>query len=159
MVSHNEPKMEYEDRIKRATPLGLVKITYEMIFENIEKSKTEPSEDTFRLIVKLVDSLISGLDLNEEVSSNLVKTYIQVKACIHEAIIKCGSYIDKDNKMKEIMELIVIAESHLKIVYEAVSVLKDDGVPIYNPKVTAGLSYDKVGNMVENSESTIELKI
>ncbi|MCL2610708.1 MAG: hypothetical protein FWE02_03415 [Defluviitaleaceae bacterium] len=160
---------EYEERIKRATPFELVKINYELLFAHIGHVKQEvacganasearkmPSVEVFTAMSQMVDGLISGLDLNEQISRELLKTYVQVKACFAEAMAK---YHRTSDMTKEILELINIAETHLKIIHEAILQLKDDGVPIYNPKVTAGMSYDKDGNMVENVESTIEFEI
>ncbi|MCL1924428.1 MAG: hypothetical protein FWF50_02465 [Defluviitaleaceae bacterium] len=145
----------YEDRIKRATPLELVKITYDIFFDYIAHAKKSPSIKIVEALSKVVDSLISSLNLDEQIGREILKTYIQVNAIFSEIKPKLHR---KADQTKEIIELLNIAETHMKILHEGILKLKDTGEPIYNPKITAGLTYDKDGNLMELSQSTREFE-
>ncbi len=89
-------KSDYVAKISTASPLGLVVITYELIMNYIEEAIETDDTDIFKASLKkaqgAVDSLVSALDMSQELSKNLISVYIYVNKLI------INSYFGKDKK-------------------------------------------------------------
>ncbi|MDR2939170.1 MAG: flagellar protein FliS [Clostridiales bacterium] len=93
----NYLKENYVERIKNASPIQLILITFELTIVNLEDAKqstddSEKFESHIRKSQEFLMQLMSSLDMGYKISSHLLSIYLYVNKLLHEA------YFSKDIK-------------------------------------------------------------
>ncbi len=139
---NNDWKKDYVMRISNATPLGLVNITFELIFKNIDFAKENISNyNEYKKYVEkakaLLENLIESLDAEQEISNDLYKVYMTTRGVLTKALVSQYNVKDLDTAI-ELLQPIANGFKDIKDP-DAASVMKKA------PKVYAGLTYGKKG--------------
>ncbi len=138
----NDWKKDYVMRISNATPLGLVNITFELIFKNIElaKENTDNYNEYKSYVDKtkaFVENLIDSLDAEQEISDDLFKVYTTTRGLLIKALVSQYNVKDLDT----VIDLLnPIAEG-----FSSIEDTSQSSVMKKTPKVYAGLTYGKKG--------------
>jgi flagellar protein FliS len=142
-----ENKNDYVLRIATATPAELVVVTYEMLLDSLGAAMTAESEALFGEAAKhakdLLDELIVSLDMDYEISRELLPIYIYVNKLLMESMQKrdTAPLAQADRIMRELLaSWRAAAEQDKKSQGESA----DEAGKVYT-----GLMYDKDGRLVE----------
>ncbi len=135
-------KKDYVIRISNATPLGLVNITFELIFKNISLAKENCNSYTkYRSYVEkakdLLENLIDSLDSEQEISNDLFKVYTTTRGLLIKALVSQYNVKDLDTAIELLNP---IAEG-----FNSIEDTSKASVMQKTPKVYAGLTYGKKG--------------
>ncbi|MFV0519363.1 MAG: flagellar protein FliS [Lachnospirales bacterium] len=134
-------KKDYVMRISNASPLGLVNITFELIFNNINlalenKDNLTNYIDYVQKAKSFLENLIDSLDADQELSDNLFRVYTTSRGILIKAAVSNYNYKD----LTDVVELLKpIADSFKSIDDTEKSVMQK------TQKVYAGLTYGKKG--------------
>ena len=156
----NESIKAYSYRISQATPVQLVVIMYDMAIEYIndalavsaENAGTEADYTAYRQNIKyakrVIDQLSNGLDMQYEISAELLKIYITMS----RYLIKAAA--DKEDKL--LQSVIKMLERLRQSFYEISKNDTSEPVMKNTQQVYAGLTYSSLGNSNEYSEDPIK---
>ena len=91
----NSVKENYVERIKNATPVQLIVITFELVLVNIEDARenihdNEKFELHIRKAQDFLMQLMTSLDMSYQISSELLNLYLYANKLLH------NSYFSKD---------------------------------------------------------------
>ena len=145
---NNEKKQEFTVRITNANRSELVVILYDMILTYLDDAKNYLKEDKADLFCdevkkaqECIRELISALDMQYEISSQLARLYLYASRNMTRSLIKADAKVLKD------------AEMVIKRLRESfVEVAKQDDSPVLmgnTQEIYAGLTYGK-GSLNEN---------
>ena len=146
-------KRYYEEKIKNATPMGLVIITYEMLLETLEKAskEIETNSETAREAIihaqAILRSLTSGLNLDYDISTELLDIYMYISSIL----IDCQIKANRANSEGFVKENIAHVSELLNSLLEGIKAVPDTDAPIIetSSKIHAGMTYGKDGNLSE----------
>ena len=137
----NDAIKTYSYRISQATRSQLVVITYDIIMdylnEAIDKKDGSEYKESLHMAMRGIDQLITGLDMNYEVSAQLYQLYIYMKRTLisMQVLIDC-------NKLNRIISML----KKLRAAFLEVS-MQDTSEPVMKntQKVYSGLTYSRSG--------------
>ncbi len=144
---------DYVKRIANATPLELIIISYELLLKSLKEAMDSiDHEPLFNRELNrakgLLNELVLGLDINNPVAKQLLPIYIYA----NKLLINAGVTSDKEKKILYLKDAEKIFESLLPgwqgITEEDVKSAED---VMNHPRVYAGLTYGKGGEMEEYS--------
>lgn len=148
----------YSYRVSQASKTELIVIMYDMAIEYLndcfiyEEDKNRICEDddftvSIKMAKRVIDSLISALDMQYEVSSQLFKSYSVMSSYLIKALSsKDGALIESVIKMLEMLR---------KSFYEISSQDKSGPVMKNTQQVYAGLTYSNAGSSNEFSNDPV----
>ena len=148
----------YSYRVSQASKTELIVIMYDMAMEYLndcfiyeEDKKHICEDDDFTVNIKMakrvIDSLISALDMQYEVSSQLFKSYsVMSSYLIKASSSKDGAFIESVIKMLEMLR---------KSFYEISSQDKSGPVMKNTQQIYAGLTYSNAGSSNEFSNDPV----
>lgn len=139
---NNEKKQEFTVRITNANRSELVVVLYDMILTYIEEARDYLKEDKAELFCdeikkaqECIRELLSALDMQYEISSELARLYLYVSRTMTRSLVKADG------------ELLTGAESVIKGLRESFQeVAKQDNSPALmgnTQEIYAGLTYGK----------------
>lgn len=135
-------KEDITPKVLNLTPLQLVIFTYELIISDINSVINEDVEDKIKVLEnarELLSTLVEALDMEQEISVNLLELYIYVNKLISQSIFKIG--IDKEDETKEILK--EAEEILIKLHSAWIEIEKEDTTKIEdNNHIIAGLTYE-----------------
>lgn len=135
----DERKREYTRRITQANPTGLLVILYEMYDEYMQEAAGAADKvmrkDGIRKARQCLNQLISTLDMEYDISMNLLQIYLFITKEMARAEVR-----NEDDTLQNCRRLI----GKLRSAYETISVYDTSGPVMENPQeVFAGLTYGR----------------
>lgn len=134
-------KKDYVMRISNASPLGLVNITFELLFKNIDDAiKSKDSFETYHdYVIKaksFLENLIDSLDAENEMSDGLFRVYTTTRGLLIKASVSNYNFND-----------LLIAKDLLQPIATSFKSIVDTEKAVMQKtqKVYAGLTYGKKG--------------
>ena len=147
-------KKLYEEKIQNATPMGLVIITYEMLLEMLDEAQKAISnnahDDASAAIVqaqKILRTLTTGLNMDIELSKELLDLYLYLSSVLIECQIKSYRVSQTDVVSTQLAH----AKDILNVLLTGIKEVPDTGSPVVegSQQIFAGMTYGKDGNMSE----------
>ena len=142
---------DYTIKVSGATPLGLVLISFELLFDSLHDAID--NADDIEIFTKntskakaVIAELILSLDMSLDISYELMRLYLYVNKLIIDSAYGCE--VKKLDESIMILRTIYdgfVAISHIESETEGKSELDVYG----RTKVVSGLSYDRRGNLVD----------
>lgn len=133
---------EWTVRIANATPGQLVVITYEMLIESIDnmiqcikEKKVDEFYQISKSAQKIMSQLTDNLDMQYEISLELMALYLHINKNIAQAAIKFN--VEPLQEAKELLNILLVGWD------KATEQLKQKAVMQNSEKVYAGLTYGK----------------
>lgn len=126
--------------IAAATPLQLLKKTFELLIENLDllsKSLDEPiadeqgnisdksSHDRVLYCQEIVQALMSGLDMSYDLASDMLALYIYM----NKRLIECQVKVNRPSEKQKVQEAISDITSVAENIYAGVKMLPDIDLP------------------------------
>ena len=118
----NFVKENYVERIKNATPVQLIVITFELIIVNIEDAKENvDNENKFEMHIKKAQDflmqLMTSLDMSYKISSELLNIYLYANKLLHNSffsknLVELGDALDILNGLLD--SFLVIAQDEIE---------------------------------------------
>ncbi len=134
-------KKDYVMRISNASPLGLVNITFELLFQNIDEAiSSKDNFENYKLYVvkakSFLENLIDSLDAEQVLSDSLFRIYTTTRGVLIKASVSNHNYKD-----------LLIAKDLLEPISNSFKSITDTEKAVMQktPKVYAGLTYGKKG--------------
>jgi len=150
-------KQDYVARIASATPLQLVVVTYDFILEELNLAKNNIGNSAVQSHIskaqQLLSSLITSLDMEIEISKELLDIYL----CVNRLFISCNIKSNMNGKNEEISKMLTDAEQILNNLLIGWKNIKDNDKQSVMPnsqQVFAGLTY-KNGKLSEYIDENI----
>ncbi len=133
----NYLKENYVERIKNASPLQLILITFELTIVNLEDAKQAQENEKYEYHIKKAQDflmqLMSSLDMGYTISGHLLSIYLYINKMLHEA------YFNKDHKnINDSIEMLNSLLSSFEFIQKS-EMEKDDSMAGAN--IYAGFSY------------------
>lgn len=146
-------KKYYEEKIMQATPMGLVIISYEMLLESLDlavKTVETDNEQAGKHIMQaqnVLRSIMSGLNLDIELSNELLDIYMYINAILIDCQIKCHRVEGATFVAENVAHLTELLNSLL----DGIKAVPDTDLPAValSQQIHAGMTYDKDGNLSE----------
>lgn len=133
--------------------MGLVKITYELLLESLSSANAEidtDNESAGRHIIhaqKILRTLMSGLNMEIDLSSELLDIYMYISSIL----IDCQIKSHRDSQKDVVKENIAHVTELLNSLLDGINAVPDTDKPALDmsQKIFAGMTYGKDGNMTE----------
>lgn len=150
-------KQDYVTRISSATPLQLVVVTYDLILEEVGLAKGNMGNSDIQEHVskaqQLLSSLITSLDMEIEISKQLLDIYLYV----NKLFISCNIKLNIKGKDEEVRKMLMHAEqilNNLLVGWKNIEDNDNQSVMPSSQQVYAGLTY-KNGKLSEYIDENI----
>ena len=146
----------YTNRIKKAGPVGLVALNFEITLDFLDKARKmyrtdiEASRHSMTRAKEGYENLIQSLDFDVPLSFDFYELYKYVYGVLSHI------HPSKDEKkvLESLDEVIGITESLKKAWRELADKTREEPVPDDAPKIYTGLTYDKDGKATDYFDET-----
>lgn len=156
-------KQDYIARLSNATPLQLVIITYDIMLEHIDSALINVSDysnlsDDITKTQKLLSTLITSLNLEIDISKELLNLYMY----INKLLLSCTVKINLKNKEEELKVILIQVKQILTSLLHSWKSIDDTDEPVManSQQIFAGFTYEKNGKLTEfiDENSSISYK-